>query len=576
MHKRNISYLYQVLLLALCFNLINPISALACGGFFCNATQPVNQAAERILFSVQDGQTDMHVQIQYQGPPTGFGWILPVAPGVETTVSSEALFIALDRIYGPQFFLDYQFDENCEDPDRAYDDFDTAENAPLPSQEETGAESEPTVQVISREPVGPYDRAILQADNVEVLREWLNENEYQIPDTIDEKLGPYIEGGAVFVVIKLLADSDVGDLVPLKLSFPGTSPSIPILPTSVSAEPDMGMIVHVLGAYRAIPSNYQHVIINEAAIDWEDRGRNYTDVVSQAADEAEGKAFTTDYSGEVGEQIVNIIQPYSDQVLADLAAATTFGDIQSAIPDRTNPDYQRIFTGIFGDQDQRWDQPADGLVLSEALIEEFNPVYEDLNQLFVTSAAMTRLYTTMSASEMDSDPMFDFNPDLEVVSNVRNATMYVTCDDEYNPIERVIELSDGRRYPVETVTPISRQNGETVRGEDQVAAIRIERMFSSGQPEVIREVSPEMSTPNEGSLMDMNDGQGPSDQLCNLLPIACEEDSNPSNPALESGEGNTGGSGKSGGCEQGIAQDLPLFMALIMCLALSLRRRHKV
>ena len=576
MHKRNTSHLYQVLLLALSFNLINPISAYACGGFFCNANQPVNQAAERILFSVQDGQTDMHVQIQYQGPPTGFGWILPVAPGVETTVSSEALFIALDRIYGPQFFLDYQFDENCEDPNRAYEDFDEFEDGSLPAPQETGAESEPTVQVISREPVGPYDRAILQADNVEVLREWLNENEYQIPDTIDEKLGPYIEGGAVFVVIKLLADSDVGDLVPLKLSFPGTSPSIPILPTSVSAEPDMGMIVHVLGAYRAIPSNYQHVIINEAAIDWEDRGRNYTDVVSQAADEAEGKAFTTDYSGEVGEQIVNIIQPYSDQVLADLAAATTFGDIQNTIPDRTNPDYQRIFTSIFGDQDQRWDQPADGLVLSEALIEEFNPVYEDLNQLFITSAAMTRLYTTMSASEMDSDPMFDFNPDLEVVSNVRNATMYVTCDDEYNPIERVIELSDGRRYPVETVTPISRQNGETVRGEDQVAAVRIERMFSSGQPEVIREVSPEMSTPNEGSLMDMNDGQGPSDQLCNLLPIACEEDSNPSDPALESGEGNTGGSGKSGGCEQGVAQDLPVFIALIMCLALNLRRRHNV
>ena len=193
MHKRNTSYLYQVLLLALSFNLINPLSALACGGFFCNATQPVNQAAERILFSVQDGQTDMHVQIQYQGPPTGFGWILPVAPGVETTVSSEALFIALDRIYGPQFFLDYQFDENCEDPNRLYDDFDTAESGPLPSQEETGADPEPTVQVISREPVGPYDRAILQADNVEVLREWLNENEYQIPDTIDEKLGPYIE-----------------------------------------------------------------------------------------------------------------------------------------------------------------------------------------------------------------------------------------------------------------------------------------------------------------------------------------------------------------------------------------------
>ncbi|MAD60127.1 MAG: hypothetical protein CMH49_01255 [Myxococcales bacterium] len=574
MYKKHLFSLSQVSLLALSINLLSPLSASACGGFFCNATQPVNQAAERILFSVQDGQTDMHVQIQYQGPPTGFGWILPVAPGVETTVSSEALFVALDRIYGPQFFLDYQYDENCDDPNFRYQDDEFAANDS--GFTDVDSDSEPTVQVISREPVGPYDRAILQADNVEVLRDWLNENEYQIPDSIDEKLTPYIEGGAVFVVIKLLADSDVGDLVPLKLSFPGSSPSIPILPTSVSAEPDMGMIVHVLGAYRAIPSNYQHVIINEAVIDWQSRGNNYTDVVSQAADEAEGKAFATDYAGEVGEQIAEVIQPYSDQVLADLAAATTFGDIQSAIPDRTNPDYQRIFTSIFGEQDQNWDQPADGLVLSEALIEQFNPVYEDLNQLFVTSAVMTRLYTTMSASEMDSDPMFDFNPDLESVSNVHNATIYVTCDDEYTPVESIIELSDGRRYPVENVTPISRQNGETVRGEDQVAAVRIERMFSSGQPEVIREIPPEMSTPNGGSLADMNDGQGPSEQLCNLLPIACENNNESTSPALESGEGNTGGSGKSGGCEQGLTQNLPFFFAIAMCLILNLRRRQSL
>ena len=160
--------------------------------------------------------------------------------------------------------MNYEYGDNCFD-ERGYAN-GSFDDAGLESLPEPTEESEPSVQVISREPVGPYDRAILQADNVEVLREWLNENEYSIPDAIDEKLQPYIDGGAVFVVIKLLADSDVGDLVPLKLTFPGSSPAIPILPTAVSAEPDMGMIVHVLGAYRAIPN--RNVIINEAAIDW--------------------------------------------------------------------------------------------------------------------------------------------------------------------------------------------------------------------------------------------------------------------------------------------------------------------
>ena len=62
----------------------------ACGGFFCNANNPVNQSAERILFArdTDAGEIAMHIQIQYEGPPTEFGWILPTAPGVETSISS--------------------------------------------------------------------------------------------------------------------------------------------------------------------------------------------------------------------------------------------------------------------------------------------------------------------------------------------------------------------------------------------------------------------------------------------------------------------------------------------------------
>ena len=46
-----------------------PTSALACGGFFCNQSQPVNQAAESIIFADNgDGTTTAVIQIKYQGP----------------------------------------------------------------------------------------------------------------------------------------------------------------------------------------------------------------------------------------------------------------------------------------------------------------------------------------------------------------------------------------------------------------------------------------------------------------------------------------------------------------------------
>ena len=88
---------------------------------FCNNVNPVNQSAERILFAqhADEGKLEMHIQIQYAGPPTDFGWILPTAPDVETDLSSEALFSSLDRLFGPVFRLGMEFGPNCEQFDFA-------------------------------------------------------------------------------------------------------------------------------------------------------------------------------------------------------------------------------------------------------------------------------------------------------------------------------------------------------------------------------------------------------------------------------------------------------------------------
>ena len=89
----------------LSLTLLMPSLALACGGLFCNANTPVNQAAERILFSPTENGLDMHVRISYQGPPTAFGWLLPVPQDVDYGLSSEMLFTQFDNNFGPRFNL---------------------------------------------------------------------------------------------------------------------------------------------------------------------------------------------------------------------------------------------------------------------------------------------------------------------------------------------------------------------------------------------------------------------------------------------------------------------------------------
>jgi hypothetical protein len=79
--------------------LLSSSVALACGGFFCNAENRVDQSAERIVFS-HDAATDTietHVQITYQGEAEDFAWIVPVPAPPEVFPSSHALFTALER-----------------------------------------------------------------------------------------------------------------------------------------------------------------------------------------------------------------------------------------------------------------------------------------------------------------------------------------------------------------------------------------------------------------------------------------------------------------------------------------------
>ncbi|MGB5266129.1 MAG: DUF2330 domain-containing protein, partial [Polyangiales bacterium] len=91
-----------------------PMPAHACGGLFCSAAAPVNQAAERIIFSKNADQTvTAVVQIQYEGPSEEFAWVLPV-PGIpEVKVSSDLAFTRLQQASNPQYTFTTEVQGRC-------------------------------------------------------------------------------------------------------------------------------------------------------------------------------------------------------------------------------------------------------------------------------------------------------------------------------------------------------------------------------------------------------------------------------------------------------------------------------
>ncbi len=474
-----------------------PAVASACGGFFCNSNEPVNQADETILFAREGDQVEMHVQIRYAGPPVGFGWLLPVPADVETAVSTDQLFTRLDQRYTPRFRLRTEYADGCEPPPPEPEEFLADAGMFAPDMAAPGPDG---VNVLSREAVGPYDRVILQADAVGPLLDWLAENGYQVPLGGDERLADYVDS-SVFVALKLLPGADSDDIRPLRLRFTAPAPAIPIRPTAVAATPDMGVVVYMLGDGRAVPRNYLHVQVNEATIAWERGGANYRDAVSHAVDEAaDGRAFVTDYAGgldQLGqfELDIDLERLAAVRVLEDLRPfrdVLQASDLRPLVRDAITPPEGVTPDEVLG---QPWNYdwttiPCDGAWMAATIEESILPVWRELDVLFDAHDRITRLFTTLSPAEMEVDPIFDLNPDLPEVPAVRQGVRFIECGDDDWPDwdSALITTPSGLQYRlVDGRNPhaVQRQRGETVRGADEVGAAVIERPFAAGQFEPI-------------------------------------------------------------------------------------------
>ena len=504
----------KLLLATFCSLVLSVPAARACGGFFCT-TVPMNQVAENILFIQGDGTVTTHVQIQYSGTAADFAWILPLPAVPELAVSHNQIFTQLQRATQPSFQLNFQWDVGCEFPEVA-----TAETLEGPYN----------VEIASEERVGPYDTAVISSEDAQAVVDWLVENGYQLGDLGVELLTPYVEEGFYFLALKLAPDRDVGDLQPIAATYAADAPGIPIRLTAVATEPDLGILTYILGEHRAVPTNYLHVQINQAAVDWFSGGFNYPDVVTQAANEAGGQAFVTDYAGS--SQIAHNFFRWEFD-LAHLRQQDHPADfLNAALWQGFPPDAQMqtllrrhipmppavleegVLEVMFAGNREAYEQAREEGWLQDFAERSFynnmraydrylanfafdaNAFADDLQRIviepltqvqevFAAKPYLTRLYTTLSADEMTLDPMFSYNPDLPEVSNVHSADAYWDCaDPETTPLEEwklVVTLADGREF--RTLPFIGGPRSLPV---GMPAAAVVEQLTTSGPPQVIR------------------------------------------------------------------------------------------
>ena len=477
-----------ILVLALAA-LLAPSRALACGGMFCDVAAPVDQAAERIVFFVEDGLVTTEVQIAYQGESAGFAWVVPVPAEPELFLSNDAMFTGVANNTTPVLSLQTQSSGGvslgCASPS------DDQMSAPM----EAGGRSD--VTVVSSEAVGPYDTVVLQAENADVLVTWLQDEGFDVPDDMETALAPYVTAGQYFVALKLQSDKDSGDIAPIGMTYAAAAASIPIQLTAVAAVDDMPIEVFVYGPSRAVPDNYLHVMPNAAAFNWYTGADNYREVVGDAVDEAGGLAFATDYAGPSTDWTWILDQPSLD--LAGMRAeseptAWLEAIVYSGLPGSTQltnlllelvPPPDGIDSVDFLSCPSCYTVSSEGWdpqVATDRLEAEVLDVMAAQLDRMEAASWVTRLFTTMDAAEMTADPVFVFNADTtqDVASTRVGISEEAQNAFSGDVTRRTLVLEDGRRIALADVDDF-----DALTTLATPAALLIEDFSSTGEPEVI-------------------------------------------------------------------------------------------
>ncbi|MBI2898257.1 MAG: DUF2330 domain-containing protein [Deltaproteobacteria bacterium] len=452
----------------------------ACGGFFCSQT-PVSQAGEHLLFAVeQDSQGNnvvtAHIQVQYEGAAQDFGWILPlpVEPS-SLSVGTNSIFSILRSSTEPRFQLNWLEDHGeC----MGYDDVrwgwygDDADGAAAPNA--GGAEGEADVEVLSQGDVGPYESVVIRSLNGDGsdLIQWLEDHDYVVPDNSLAPIQSYVNAEYVFLALRLLKDSSVGDIQPIVVELLEDLPCIPLLLTAIAALPDMAIYAWVFGPNGVVSADdFLEVQVNMAAIDWFapqwGGAGNYLAVATAAMNEAGGRGFVREYAGTTdpfrssffreGQFDLQRLRSTDDPAafVNELLAqgfprdATMQALLRRFIPMPEELVEEGVTEQQFYNCLECYAEhlgPFDPEAFTDALEEQIVRPLEDVQRIADTNPYVTRLFTTISPEEMTQDPIFSFSADVPDVSNLHVAEAEYLCGDgrDYSEAPIRLTLPDGR------------------------------------------------------------------------------------------------------------------------------------
>ncbi|WP_406478335.1 DUF2330 domain-containing protein [Streptomyces sp. NBC_01615] len=232
-------------------SLVAPAYACGCGAMVPDGNRHVTVNREMSAVRWDGRQEQIVMSLTVSGDARKAAWIMPVPHRATVKLGDSALFDQLGEATAPEYRTRHYFwPDNGDWP---FADDDTSGDA-APRAGGTA----PSVGVVGRERLGPFDVARLTATDSDALGKWLAGNGFELPDRLSQALRPYVGQGWEYVAVRLAPeDTDTplgGTLDPLHLTFASDKLVYPMRLSRLASTPQ-SLGLYVLAAHRMEPAS---------------------------------------------------------------------------------------------------------------------------------------------------------------------------------------------------------------------------------------------------------------------------------------------------------------------------------
>ena len=264
----------------------------------------------RMAFSISTTQTVLWDQIRYSGDASQFAWVLPVGHGARVELAQNDWLAALDALTAPVIKPPTSLPARCQTGfgggggggggGCGFSAANESFGGDTPGAFDATAamfDSGNGVQVVSQEVVGPYDAVTIRSTNGGDISLWLTGNGFDIPPNIQPILDAYTNEGFDFIALKLAPNQGVQAMQPVRVITPGADPTLPLRMVSAGIGSSVGITLFVIAEGRYETANFVPLLIDPAAVTWDQASEssNYTTLFNAAI--ADGKGWVTESAG---------------------------------------------------------------------------------------------------------------------------------------------------------------------------------------------------------------------------------------------------------------------------------------